>query len=137
MALTLKVENAPFNIKLSTLGPSEVFMVNGQVYLLLEHIEDDWREERRNPSTRVFNLTGRYPTVMDSSDEVLPVDATLQVHGPQMFGLSHAEISMLRNPPPGSSGKIHAIKLVRERLGLGLKEAKERVEAACIPLGIT
>lgn len=136
MALTLKVENAPFNVKLSTLGPSEVFMVNGQVYLLLEHVDDDWREERRQPSTRVFNLTGRYPTVMDSTDDVLPVDATLAVHGPQMCGLTHAEISILRNPPAGSSGKIHAIKLLRERTGIGLRESKERVDAACIQLGI-
>lgn len=82
------------------------------------------------PQTVAYLMKRAQPLKIDLSDPVVPIplsvsrdirDEVLQIindHGGRNFSTS----------PPLIRGKIDAIKHVRLRLGVGLKEAKEEVE---------
>jgi hypothetical protein len=115
--MALKINDSAIGgfVALSSLNVTDVFQHHGDTYMLL-----DRHGENGCPLT--FNLTRRYVTGLSEAERVLPLDATLEIHGPQqtLTAMELAECRMGR--------KIQAIKLYRERTGVGLLESKQTVE---------
>lgn len=124
--MALKINN-PSNVglvQLSALNVSDVFQYDGGPYILVDrHSEKDY--------FLALNIIGRYTTKLSKWERVLPLDATLEIHGPQKQSLTEAEVAEC-----SSGRKIHAIKLYRDRTGVGLLEAKNVIEREMSRRGI-
>lgn len=127
--------------QLATLKSRDVFLFAGDMHILVcwnNDIACRSTGAHRDSGPLVLNLATGMAFDMNPKTMVQPFDATLTINGPMGStkpALTPNEESCLRYPPEGQTGKIACIKLVRERLNLGLREAKEYVETAGRALG--
>ena len=144
MSLKISFPPVPTYKKLSTLGPLKVVrdpITNYRYLTLAKRGDDDWDDGTQGPEDPIqavlLTEMEDQGTVVEllPSLEVIIEAAELKILDDNEAGLSTGltkdEITYLR-----SNRKIQAIKLIRERTGQGLKEAKEIADKACQDLGL-
>lgn len=144
MSLKISFPPVPTYTKLSTLGPLKVVrdpVTNYRYLTLAKRGDDDWDDGTEGPEDPIQAVL---LTEMEDQGTIVELAPTLEVlveaaelkildesDASRSTGLATDEIILLR-----ANQKIQAIKLIRERTGYGLKDAKEIADKACRDLGI-
>lgn len=130
-------DNSQPGIQLSVLRSGDVFRAASKPQMLLSENPDEFGY------LPVFDLVNRVQDRIHAYTLVIPLTAEIRIVGERIANpvsvevrsaqLSESEIARLREPAP----LIPVIKMVRQRLGLGLRDAKELVESEATRLGIS
>lgn len=139
--MRIVLPNRPLSRALSNCPSMTVVRFNKEVYIVTgsqDPIDTDFRSEGSLPDTICLNIQTGKVEMLAAHAEVEVLDSELIVkellvghNGALQHGLTQAEIFECR-----AGRKILAIKMVRERTGLGLKEAKDLVDAEFPALGM-
>lgn len=142
MTIKLELPPVPLHIRLGTIEPLSVVRdpTTNDRFLTTAEVEDgDWEDDESAGPGHPVKLV-----VISSYDNSLKVGAIVSRPADEMMLVEPAELRV--NPADSTDmfngltrkewdelaagRKIHAIKQVRERTGLGLKEAKDMVDLA-------
>mgnify|MGYP001548055404 CR=1 FL=1 len=137
MATEINFPNTPAIVLLSTLKPTDIARTREGAFLMVLREDADFSSDsEQSYDVPCADLTdGGRLLYVNGNTQVEAYIAKIEIGNAQLINpstvLTASELEFCRN-----GQRIQAIKAVRERTRLGLKEAKEMVDAECLRRGL-